>query len=122
MLKQLFDFGFVESGNFLFTFDDDRPFKQIRIFEHELDRLVFRRRLLLHVFLPVKRSSRVEKLLDWTVADDLFQLPFGKLILAVLALFECDFLRLQETSCFTASRSRRFVDELDSIRHTVPAT
>src|SRR6266545_5417781 len=73
-LKQLFDFGFVESRELLLTLDDHGPLKEVRIFEHKLDRLVFRRRLLLHVPFAIKRRARVEKFLDRSVADDLAQL------------------------------------------------
>jgi hypothetical protein len=45
-LKELFDFGFVEARQLFLAFDNHRAPEQIRILEHELDRLVFRRRLL----------------------------------------------------------------------------
>ena len=72
---------------------------------------------MLHVFLPVKRSSRVEKLLDRTVADDIPQLFLRERVLAVFSFLKIDFLRLQETSCFTASGSRRFINQSDLIGH-----
>ena len=75
-LKQFFDFGFVESGQFPFTFDDHRSLEEVRIFEHELDRLVFGRWLLLHVLFAIKRRTRVEKFLDRLVADDRAKLVF----------------------------------------------
>ena len=40
ILKKFFDFGFVEARQLLFTLDDHGALKEVRIFEHELDRLV----------------------------------------------------------------------------------
>src|ERR671922_1031205 len=51
ILKKFFDFGFVETRELLFSLDDHGPLKEVRIFKHQLDRLVFRRRLLLHVLV-----------------------------------------------------------------------
>src|SRR5688572_9574343 len=117
-LDELFHFGFVKTRQFLLALDDHRALEQVRILEHELDRFVLRRRLLLHVFLAVKRRPRVEKLLYRIVADDLSQFLFGKWIFAVLPLFEIDFFCLQETSCLAAGRSCRLIEKLDSGRHS----
>ena len=57
LLEEVIYLGFIEARQFLFAFDEDRALQQIRVFEHELDRLVFGRRLLLHVFLFVKRRA-----------------------------------------------------------------
>jgi hypothetical protein len=38
-------------------------------------------------------------------------------MLAVFSLLKLDFVGLQETSCFTARRSRGFVDEFDFVGH-----
>ena len=108
---------FVEAGYFFLTFNDYRPFQKIRILEHELDRLVFARRLLLHVHLAVKRRARAEKRFDGIVADQFAQLVLGEGRLAVFSFFKVYFLRLQETSCFTAGGSRGFVNKLDFIGH-----
>jgi len=70
--------------------------------------------------LAVKRRPRIQKVLDRPFADYLAQLFLGEWIFAVFPLFEGDFLCLQETSCFAASRSRGFVDESDLFRHSFP--
>ena len=119
-LQKLFDFGFVKAGQFFPALDDHRAFQQIRILEHELDRLVFRGRFLLHVFVPVKRRPGIQKRLDGIIADEVAQFLFGKRVLAVLSFVEINLFRLQETSCFAASRSRRLVDEFDLLGHRGP--
>ena len=113
----MIDFGFVEAGQFFLAFDDHGTLEQILIFEHELDRLVLGRWFLLHVSFAIQRRTGVKETLDGAVADDLVQLFLRERVLAVFSFFEIYFLRLQETSCFAASGSRRFVDELDLIRH-----
>ena len=40
ILKKFFDFGFVEARQLLFTLDDHGALKEVRIFEHERNRLV----------------------------------------------------------------------------------
>ena len=116
-LEQLFDFSFVETHQLFLAFDDHRAFQQVRIFEHELDRLVFRRRFLFHVPFAIQWCAGIQKRLDGIVADDIPQLFARERVLAVFPFFEIDFLCLQETSCFTASGSRRFINQSDPIGH-----
>jgi hypothetical protein len=122
VLKQFFDFGFVETCEFLPTLDEQGPFKEVRIFKHQFDRFVFGRWLLLHVLFSIERRPCIEKHLDGIVADDFAQFLFRERILAVLSFIEIDFFGLQETSCFATSRSSRFVNEFYSVRHVASLT
>src|SRR6476646_8923319 len=47
--KQVIYLGFAKTCELLFAFDEERTLQQVRLLEHELDRLIFGRRLLLHV-------------------------------------------------------------------------
>jgi hypothetical protein len=120
-LEQFLNLDLVESRDFPFSSYKYRALEQIGILEHELDGLVFRRGLLLHVFFSVQRRSGVQEFLDGIVADDFAQLFLGKRGFTVLPLFEFNLPGLQETSCFAAGRSGRFVNEFDFIGHGAPA-
>src|SRR5438876_6370552 len=109
--KECFDFGFVEARELLLALDDDGAFEQISVCDHQLDRVVFRGRLLPHVFFSIKRRSGIQKTLDRFIADELAQFLFGERIFAVFTLLEIGFFCLQETSCFAASRSRRLINK-----------
>ena len=115
--QQCFNLAFVKTGKLRFSSYEYRTLQQIRVPEHELYRLVFRRWFLLHVFFPVEGSSRIQEIFDRIVADDLAQLFLGERMLAVFSLLELDFVGLQETSCFTACRSRCFVDKFNFVGH-----
>ncbi len=69
-LQKFIDFRFVKAGEFVFAFDEHRTLEQVGVFEHELDRLVFRRRFLLHVLFFVERRAGTQEQLNRIVADD----------------------------------------------------
>jgi hypothetical protein len=116
-LEQGLQICFIKASQLFLAFDNDRPLKKVQVFEHELDGLGFGRWLLLHVPLAVKRRPGIEKVFDRAVADYLSQFLLGERVLAVFPFLESDFLCVQETSCFAASGSRGFVNELDLVRH-----
>ena len=116
-LKQFLHFGFVETRQFPFALDDHGTLEQVRIFEHELGRLVLGRRFLLHVPFTIQRRAGIEEILDGAVADNLAKLLLRERVLPIFSFLEIYFLGLQETSCFAASGSRRLVDEPDVVGH-----
>src|SRR5689334_7270553 len=71
LLDHWFELGFIKTGEFLFALNDDRALEQVRILQHQLNRLILGWRLLLHMIFSVERCPRVQKRLDRIVADDL---------------------------------------------------
>jgi hypothetical protein len=119
-LEQFLDFGLVETEKFFLAFNDHRPFQQVRVFEHELDRLFFRWGLLLHILFAIQGRASIQEGLDGIVADNLPQFLLCERVLAVFAFLEIDFLCLQETSCFATGGSGRFVNKSDFFSHRYP--
>jgi hypothetical protein len=120
-LEQFLNLGFVESRDFPFSSYKYRALEQIGILEHELDGLVFRRGFC---FIFFSRYSGVRVFRNFSMGSSpmISRNSFlGKRGFTVLPLFEFNLPGLQETSCFAAGRSGRFVNEFDFIGHGAPA-
>src|SRR6266849_7420486 len=106
-------------GNLL-AMDEDGPPDQVWICSHELDGLEACWRILFHVFRAIQFVASVQKFLVVAFTDELVQFFFAEAFLVQIARSEIHFFVEQETSCFAAGRSTRFLQKLDFRQSNLP--
>jgi hypothetical protein len=104
---------FVEAKRYLRSADEDRPFDEIRLLHHQVDRFLLRLRQRPGLEDRTAPADEVEevRLVDVTLQKR----PVGRILVDV-TFFDVDLLLLQKTSGVAAGRSRRLPVE-DRFRH-----
>jgi hypothetical protein len=96
---------FVKAEDRLVARDQDRPFDEIRLLHHQVDRFLLRRRQWTRLEYRAARADEVEEVVRLDVL--LEKGPVGRLFVDVL-LVDADPLLFQKTSGVAACRSGGF--------------
>jgi hypothetical protein len=100
---------FIVTKENLRSLDHDGPPDQIRLLGHESDGLGAGRRIIFHPARSINLVPRIQKVLVIAGANQFIEVGFAQPLFVQIAQFQFNAAFKQETSRFSAGRSRRFL-------------